>query len=224
MVLNQVLFFSSGNMEPIASLKRQREDVSFEHCIICQESSRAKDTVFNQTDQGIASIREATELRCKLRHCEFRPAVDRLSLLFAKPQDSIPKLKWHKLCYAAYTHKGKINAKLEKEQSKDEAKAQGSERECVSDEGHRFLCSSTTKVDWTVCMFCQKFDKKQKTSRVTTFDVSDDIMTKAKFVHEILVRTTNENDLISAESCYHANCLKKFYRDVKKGRESEQSN
>lgn len=87
---------------------------------------------------------------------------------------------------------------------------QGNERKGISADGCQFLSSSTTKVA------CQKFDKKQKTSRVTNFDVSDDIMAKAQFVHEILVRTAAENDLISAEACYHASCLKKLYRVVKR--------
>lgn len=161
-------------MEPIGSLKRQRQNVSFEVCIICQETSRSKDTVYNQTEQGIASIREATELRRKLRCCEFRSAVDRLSSLFEEPPDSIPKLKWHKLCYSAYTHKGKINVRLDKEQSNV---CKGNERVGVSDEGHHFLCSCTSPVDWTLCIFCQSAESKQKTSRVSTLNMSSKVYT-----------------------------------------------
>ena len=179
--LKGMFFLSSGIMEPVVTLKRKEQDVSFDLCIFCQESSRTKDTVFHQTEKGITTIKEATELRRKLRHCEFRSAVDRLTSIFLETSDKAPELKWHRQCYSGYTHKRRINAKLEKELSTAQpekdipTKTQG--------KGHAFLHSYSVKVDWTLCLFCQNSGNKQKTSRVSTLNMSSKICTNAKYVH-----------------------------------------
>lgn len=100
-------------MEPILNLKRCRE-VSFDRCIICQEKSSARSGGVDlsvATATGIDSLRQATELRQKLRDCDFREAVDRLVSLFNEESD-LPTLLYHRLtCYARYTNKQKINKK-----------------------------------------------------------------------------------------------------------------
>ena len=98
-------------MEPILNLKRSRE-VSYDRCIICQEKSSRKSSggdLSVATTTGIDSLRQATELRQKLRDCDFREAVDRLASLFNEESD-LPKLLYHRLtCFARYTNKQKIN-------------------------------------------------------------------------------------------------------------------
>jgi len=204
-------------MEPVLSLKRPSE-MSLELCIICQQTgnSLAERTLFHQTERGIASIKEATEKRKKLRCDEYRATVDRLTSLFTESVEPVPELRWHRQCYSKYTHKNNINAKHEREQSLERRKAESRS----VDEAERLkrpsLRSQSNRMDWTLCLFCQVEDSKQKTSSVCTLNMSHNICTNAKYIHEVFIRIADVNDLIAAEGCYHPNCLKKFQRDVKK--------
>jgi hypothetical protein len=90
-------------MNPLINLKRTAP-VAFDQCIICQDLKR--DELFDATLQGLASVREATSARNKLRDVNYKETIERLvSVLFTDPT---PSLVWHKSCYAAYTHKEKI--------------------------------------------------------------------------------------------------------------------
>jgi len=201
-------------MEPVLSLKRPSE-ISFELCIICQQTGQAEETTFQQTDRGIASIKEATEKRKKLRCDEYRATVDRLTALFTA--ESVPELKWHRQCYSKYTHKNNINAKLEREQSPEKCKAESRSGDEAGPSKRRSLRSQSKRMDWTLCLLCQA-DNKQKTCRVCTINTSQNICTNAKYIHEVFIRIADVNDLIAAEGCYHPNCLKKFQRDVQKAK------
>lgn len=193
-------------------IKRQHHEASLENCIICQESSRKdRGPLFNQTANGISTIREATELRCKLRHSEFRTAVDRLTSFFGT--DNITELKWHKLCYRDYANLRKIRNKLSKEQANAHQESTGTN---ISATQRPFLRSDSTKMDWSLCLFCQSSAKKQKLSRVSTVNMNSKICKNAKFVHEVFVRIADVNDLMAADALYHLDCLSKFFRDAQR--------
>jgi len=153
-------------MEPVINLKRQEEEVSFELCIICQETRHSKDNLFHQTPQGIITIKEATEKRRKLRYCEYRNAVDRLTSLFAESSELIPELTWHKLCYSKYTHRNNINAKLEREQSVAQHETDSSEPNSGTSSERPILRSHSNRMDWKLCLFCQDSESKHKISYI----------------------------------------------------------
>ena len=75
-------------MEAVISLKRSTP-VSFEMCIICQDSKH--DKLFVATSQGISSLRDATAAREKLRDYKYRDTIDRLkSVLKSDPSEMVP--------------------------------------------------------------------------------------------------------------------------------------
>ena len=216
-------------MEPVCCLKRTRE-ISYNLCIICQES-RGKLKLLNASSAGIESIKEATEMRMKLRLCHYaRDAVDRLSSIFSESQTDIPNLKWHLSCYGPYSNKNKIQAKLNSEQltfASDKA-AQASSSSTQLSHSHskdmdRLLRSHTKPIDWKVCLFCQESRSSKKTCKVEFDSVNNQIMNNAKFVHKVFVRVANVVDLYAAEACYHNACLQQFKRDVKRAETENKS-
>ena len=58
------------------------------------------------TEQGIARILEATELRKKLRDMKFIETIDRLTVVLQNSTDTT--IVWHNVCYATYTSREKI--------------------------------------------------------------------------------------------------------------------
>ena len=65
-------------------------------------------------------------------------------------------------------------------------------------------------------MFCQDTNIKQKTCNVSSKNMSNKIISAAKYVQQISLRVAGVNDLMAADGCYHPNCLKKFLRDTAK--------
>lgn len=215
-LMDSVLTFAcslQGNMEPVLNLKHRREEISFDMCIICQEGpTSSKGDLSDATSVGIDSLRQATELRKKLRNDHFREAVDRFSTIF-NDTSVVPKLSYHRLtCYAMYTNKKKIEKKLTREEAELSCATTASNKGTYAPP---LLRSHVTKMDWKLCIFCQKEDKDQpKTCNISTFNMSRNIISKAKYVHRVFVRIADVNDLIAAEGCYHPNCLKRFFREV----------
>ena len=65
-------------------------------------------------------------------------------------------------------------------------------------------------------MFCQdgETSKKETLCSVTTFKMSRQIIEGAKCEHDLSLRLTGINDLITANGKYHPNCYKKCMRNV----------
>ena len=61
-------------------------------------------------------------------------------------------------------------------------------------------------------MFCQDTKVNQKTSLVSTLNMSNKIISAAKYLQQMSVRVSGVN--IAADGCYHPHCLKTFVRDT----------
>lgn len=70
-------------------------------------------------------------------------------------------------------------------------------------------------------MFCQE-DDDVKTCKVTTFNMSNGILWRAKYIHKMFVRVAGHPDLMSPDGCYHPNCLKSFYLEADKAEKDSQ--
>ena len=70
----------------------------------CQENK--PQPLHASTEQGIARISEATELRKKLREMKFIETIDRLTAALQNSTDTT--IVWHNACYATYTSRKKI--------------------------------------------------------------------------------------------------------------------
>lgn len=193
-------------MDPLINLKRPAP-VYYHLCIICQESKG--DTLFDASPQGLNSVSDATNARKKLRDISYRDTIERLESAFSC--DIKPGLVWHKSCYADYTHKGKIE-RLQK-RYEPSTSAQKSD---VPTARYSTLRSNTKAMNWKLCIFCQDTKIQQKTCDVTSENMSNQILSAAKYIEVVSLRVAGVSDLIAAEGCYHPNCLKKFLRDTSK--------
>lgn len=193
-------------MDPLKPLKRPAP-VDLHVCIICQETKH--DVLFDATSQGLTSVNVATTARRKICDIRYRDTIERLEFVFR--DDPEPRLVWHKSCYADYTHKGKI----ERLQKRCEASAFASKSD-VPQTRHPSLRSKTKPMNWKLCIFCQDNKTKHNLCQITTENMSNQILSSAKYIEIICVRVAGVNDLIAAEGCYHPNCLKKFMRDTSK--------
>ena len=66
-------------------------------------------------------------------------------------------------------------------------------------------------------MFCQQISK-QKLCNVSTMNMSNNILSAAKYIEDVCVRVADVNDLVAAEVCYHPNCYKRFMRNNEKAK------
>ena len=66
--------------------------------------------------------------------------------------------------------------------------------------------SKTSSIEWELCIFCQDGStfKKQILFSVTTFKMSQQILEGAKCDHDLSLRVSGVNDLITAEGKYHS--------------------
>ncbi|KAJ8890063.1 hypothetical protein PR048_009570 [Dryococelus australis] len=91
-------------MEPVVSLKRA-SPVDYSLCRFCQ-SHKNKIPISTASDHGLSIVKAAACARRKLRDSKNIQAIDHLEnvLNFGSPVS----LVWHKLCYAHFTDKSKI--------------------------------------------------------------------------------------------------------------------
>ena len=104
-------------MEALQNLKRTNA-LCYNMCIICQENNYKPQPLHASTEQGIARISEATELRKKLRDMKFIETIDRLTAVLQNSTDTT--IVWHNACYATYTSREKIE-RLRKNENEEPA-------------------------------------------------------------------------------------------------------
>jgi len=91
-------------MDPVVSLKRPLP-VDYSLCIFCQ-THQASVPLSQETDHGLAIVRNAADSRKKLRDTKNIDVIDRLENVFGS---DMPKtLVWHRKCYSQFTDKNKI--------------------------------------------------------------------------------------------------------------------
>ena len=196
-------------MEAVYSLKRSRQPGNAEACVICQEEK--DDRLITGGQQGLSVLRNAAQARDRLCDANNRPVIDRILTLPSDLQQGL----WHKSCYSIFTSKSHID-RLEKKWH-----ATASRDTQPSTSGAK-LRSATEAMNWNLCLFCQNSTGKQTLSSVTTFKMSDQILSLSKYDQDTYVRLAGVNDLIAAEGKYHPNCLKRFQRNASKTKQSSE--
>lgn len=71
-------------------------------------------------------------------------------------------------------------------------------------------------IDWSKCMFCQRYDTKLTLNQVQCLETSEKILSDAVFDKEMRCKLSWLNDLIAAEGRYHLKCYAGFRRKVQK--------
>ena len=152
-------------------------------------------------------MRHATSTR-KRRDSKNIDLIDRLENVLDSAEAQT--LVWHKMCYAHFTDK----SKLERLQ-KTLAVAAKEETSCSSSGDRCSLRRSVEPVNWNLCIFCQTVLKARLIS-VMTKQMSDQIIKASSLDYKIGVRLAGVIDLIVAEAKYHLTCLRAFTRSTTK--------
>ena len=205
-------------MEPVANLKRTL-DMSYDLCIISQEEVKG-DTLRKASVTSLKTVREATSSRYKLHDIKYRDAIDRLQIaLDSKHANS---LLWHTKCYAQFTDKGKIK-RLQASHTQTSATASrisdtgtSSKPEASTSGCKSGLRSHVQPFDKNKCMFCLDDTVKARLISVTSFNMSNKIITAASLHQTMSARLAGISDLMAAEGKYHLACLSAFNRTTSK--------
>ena len=215
-------------MDPLGSLKPVDDNIV---CIFCQKCTGSD--ISKASDHGLEKVRQAATTRREIGDSKNSILIDRLQNVFDSSEAQV--IVWHKVCYAHFTDKSKIE-RLQKVLAKEEAS-------CSSHAKHETSCSSNSKqeassnssgnkrslrrhvepVNWNLCIFCQKDILKVRLSSVMTKQVSDQIIQDATFDYKIGLRLAGVIDLIAAEAKYHLACLRAFSRSTAKSKQTIQS-
>ena len=196
-------------MEPIVSLKRST-NVVLSMCIICQE--RKDDKIINGGQQGFQRLQDCATQRHKLKDVKNRSIIDRVH----SNSSSKEPLVWHKSCYSWFTDKGKI-ARLDK-YSLTSTPCCGS-----LEDSYPNLRSSTSRINWELCIFCQTLSTESLHS-VSTFTTSKKILDAAQFDKVIGIALAGTSDLIAAEGKYHLKCYASFMKNTSRVRDTVKEN
>ena len=200
-------------MEAVCSLKRHRQPTDFKECIICQEEKADKNFI-QCGEQGLAKLKTLAVMRNRLCDAENRLVIDRI--LELSSSNVTQDLWYHKSCYSTFTSKSHI-------ERLDEKRSSAKPQECEPSSSGTTLRSSTTAVDWDVCMFCQDTSLKETLCSVTTLKMSDTILNLSKFDQDVHVRLSGISDIIAAEGKYHPKCFKKFQYNASKAKTTSET-
>lgn len=195
-------------MDPIVTLKRPLP-VYYNLCIFCQTHTSTV-ILSKASDHGLATVRHATSTRRKLRDSKNIDLIDRLENVLDSPQAQT--VVWHKMCYAHFTDKSKLE-RLQKTHTAVDSKQEST---CSSSGNIRSLRTRAQPVNWNLCIFCQTCVLKARLISVMTKKMSDQIIQTSFFDYKIGLRLAGEIDLIAAEAKYHLTCLRAFTRSTTK--------
>ena len=196
-------------MDPVLSLKRTLP-VDYSVCIFCQ-THKPRDPVSKATDHGLTTVKNAAITRKKLKDTNNTDLINRLENVFDSAEART--LVWHRICYAHFTDKSKIE-RLQKSKpvSSEEASCSSSG---VLRRDKRSLRKGVQPVNWNLCIFCET-DMTARLINVMTKAMSDQILQASHLDYKIHVRLAGVIDLIAAEAKYHLTCLSKFTRSTSK--------
>ena len=160
--------------------------ISQKRCLFCQCDKN--EALLSASSSGTANVLSASQLRNdEISHCI----------------GDLVEILWHKSCYSSYTSKRNLSF-LSMSQNANLSEAD--EKKQPLDPG-RSSRSKLSKLDWSLCMFCQKVNNKGKKTlvNVTTLDACSPILqaAEARGDHALLTNITGE-DLIASEVKYHA--------------------
>ncbi len=200
-------------MDPVISLKRP-SPVDYSQCIFCQ-AHKPKTNLSEATEHGLTTVRHAACSRKKLRDSKHIDVIDRLEVALGSATPV--SLVWHKMCYAGFTDKGKIE-RLRKTQT--DVSTQGAGCSTSVPGGtceRRSLRKGAQRVNWSLCIFCQTTaSKKARLISVMTTQMSEQIIQASHLDYKVGLRMAGVIDLIAAEAKYHLNCLSAFNRSTSK--------
>ena len=194
-------------MDPVVSLKRALP-VDCSLCIFCQTKS-PNVNLSKATDHGLTQVRQAASTRRKLRDSKNVDLIDRLQNVLDSPEAET--LVWHKVCYAHFTDKSKLE-RLQKTQAVDSEQRASTSKSSVR-------CSLRRRIEpvnWDLCIFCQTALSKTRLISVMTKQMSDQIIQSSSLDYKIGLRLAGVIDLIAAEAKYHLTCLRAFTRSTAK--------
>ena len=201
-------------MDPVVNLKRPLP-VDYSLCIFCQTHT-ASVIPSKASDHGLATVRHAASTRKKLRDSKNIDLVDHLQNVLDSAEAQT--IVWHKMCYAHFTDKSKLE-RLQKTQAVDSKQ----EASCSSSGDRSSLRRPVEPVNWNLCIFCQSVVLKARLISVMTKQMSDQIIQASSLDYKIGLRLAGVIDLIAAEAKYHLKCLRAFTRSTIKTKQDSEN-
>ncbi len=141
--------------------------------------------------------------------------LDRIENLFHSA--TAATLVWHKMCYAHFTDKSKIE-RLQRTQTDDSAEGSGG-NSSVPVCNKRSLRQGVDPVNWSFCIFCQTENKKARLISVMTKQMSSQIIQASHLDYKLGLRLAGVIEKIAAEAKYHLLCLSAFNRSTSKAKQ-----
>ena len=194
-------------MEPVVTLKRP-SPVDLNSCIFCQKDS-GSGILSKASDQGLATVKDAAITRRKLKDSKNIVLINCLQDVFDSGETH--NIVWHKMCYAHFTDKSKLE-RLRKQSAEDRKQ----EEPCSSRGNQHSLRKNMKPVNWNLCIFCQSAISRARLISVMTSQMSDKIIHASSLDYKMGVRLAGVIDLIAAEAKYHLTCMSAFMRSTTK--------
>ena len=165
----------------------------------CQTNTPSK--LSTGTKEGLTKFINATLIRKDEIYYSLKTE-------FEKIQDGSITIKWHPNCYKAYTSKHNLQLLA----NKISLERANTEHRLTENDQQEELCrqSFVQPVDWSKCVFCEKYKHKGNTSlsQILTYTAEHNLKEAAKVRNDIqMLRKVNGVDLIVQEVKYHASCF-----------------
>ena len=104
---------------------------------------------------------------------------------------------WHKNCYSTFKSENEISR----------LKVQCTPSSRGSDEKDKPEKITISSVNWDICLFCQMVGKISDIRNITTFNISNRILSEAQLDLHLSIRLAGVNDLIASEGKYQKGLL-----------------
>ena len=186
--------------------------LNYDKCIICQEDNKQQKLV-TPTSDGLKTIHNPRQVRLKLRNNNFRSATDRLTdALAACPS---PLIVCHNGCRASYTSSHKLERLRATDITVDQIQSSSSAPTAVAQSQDILLRSKVAKINWNLCIFCQR-KTKEKVHLIQETPVSKRILEASMYDPILRTRLACVIDLTVADGKHHSSCHVKFKRSTDK--------
>lgn len=191
---------TGDNFEPLGLLPAKRaKAVNWKKCLICQ--GERGESLRVASASGIDTVLAASQVRRDDVYDRITP--------YAHDELLSREISWHGSCYGSYTSKRNLSFVSTAGKS---AAEDGDETRSLDWE-NRSSRSNTSKINWSLCMFCQRTKHKGNKTLVvvSTSDACQSIFeaAEARGDHALLTNI-REVDLIAAKAKYHSACRARY--------------
>ena len=190
------------------SPKKLRVSSDLEKCFICQKVSTKVEGLITPGRQGYTTFVYAANLRHSKGDDDIYERLQSFLDTTGKviDQSHYGSIKWHKSCHCSFTSKKNISH-LANDGIAPAVQSMSKEQETKEIRTKR---STSGKLDWTKCLFCQQlsYKKEKKLHKVITYEFGDPLKKKANETDDaqLKLHVGDFSKLIANDAVYHKGC------------------